>query len=370
MKSGLNPPKGAAVPIGIRSLVKAFGDVTVLDRVSLDIAAGEFLTLLGPSGSGKSTLLMAIAGFSRPSAGNIHFGARDVTLLEPRHRNIGVVFQNYALFPHMTVAANVGYPLKLRKAGKTEITKRVAWALSLVKLDGYGERRIDQLSGGQRQRVALARAVVFEPDVLLMDEPLSALDKKLREHMQIEIRRLHDQLKVTTIYVTHDQREALTMSDRIAVINHGRFEQVGTPRAIYETPANSFVADFIGDAVVLPLEGERGRRTLHGMVVQSEREIAGEGLACLVVRPEKLRLSGSGGPQPRDGWNYFSGVVTDAVYQGDSILLGVMLEGGQQIYLRQRDESGMDGPNPGTGSAVGVGLHARDALIVPLSDLP
>jgi putative spermidine/putrescine transport system ATP-binding protein len=360
----------APVPIGIRSLVKSYGDVNVLDHVSLDIAAGEFLTLLGPSGSGKSTLLMAIAGFSRPSAGTIHFGPRDITMLEPRHRNIGVVFQNYALFPHMTVAANVGYPLKLRKVSQSETAKRVDWALSLVKLEGFGGRRIDQLSGGQRQRVALARAVVFEPDVLLMDEPLSALDKKLREHMQIEIRRLHEQLKVTTIYVTHDQREALTMSDRIAVINHGRFEQIGSPRDIYETPANSFVADFIGDAVVIPLEGGRGRRTLRGQPIRSHADRAGEGRACLVIRPEKLRLASDPGSAATAEWNRFSGMVTDAVYQGDSILLGLTLDGGQQIFLRHgaSGESGAALPSPG--SHVDVGLSAADALVVPVSERP
>ena len=370
MNSAPVSSKRAPVPISISALVKTYGDVNVLDHVSLDIAAGEFLTLLGPSGSGKSTLLMAIAGFSRPSAGAIHFGERDITMLEPRHRNIGVVFQNYALFPHMTVAANVGYPLKLRKVSKSEIDKRVHWALELVKLEGFGGRRIDQLSGGQRQRVALARAVVFEPDVLLMDEPLSALDKKLREHMQIEIRRLHEQLKVTTIYVTHDQREALTMSDRIAVINRGRCEQVGSPRNIYETPANSFVADFIGDAVVIPLEGGPGRRTLHGQSIRSQADRAGEGKACLVLRPGKLRFAAGCGSSQTAEWNCFSGTVTDAVYQGDSILLGVTLDSGHQIFLRHGASSEAGAGLPSAGGHVEIGLPSGDALIVPMSDLP
>jgi putative spermidine/putrescine transport system ATP-binding protein len=355
----------APVQISIRSLVKTYGDVNVLDRVSLEIAAGEFLTLLGPSGSGKSTLLMAIAGFSRPTSGSIHFDVRDITALEPRHRNIGVVFQNYALFPHMTVEGNVGYPLKLRKVAREEIAKRVDWALALVKLEGYGNRRIDQLSGGQRQRVALARAVVFEPDVLLMDEPLSALDKKLREHMQIEIRRLHEELKVTTIYVTHDQREALTMSDRIAVINRGRFEQVGAPRSIYERPANSFVADFIGDAVVIPLSGEPGRRTLSGQVIRSQADSAAKGQACLVMRPEKLKvLKGGEG----EVWNRFSGTVFDAVYQGDSTLLAIALDGGEQILLRQGAGSERAERQLSAGERVQVGLHEADALVVPAGE--
>lgn len=370
IRKNAEPAHRAPVPITIRSLSKVYGHATVLDKVNLEIGAGEFLTLLGPSGSGKSTLLMALAGFSRPSGGSIHFGAKDITRLEPRFRNIGVVFQNYALFPHMNVAANVAYPLKLRKVNKGEIAKRVSWALSLVKLDGFGERRIEQLSGGQRQRVALARAVVFEPDVLLMDEPLSALDKKLREHMQIEIRRLHDQLKVTTIYVTHDQREALTMSDRIAVINHGRFEQIGTPRAIYETPANSFVADFIGDAVVIPLEGSRGQRRLHDQVVRSSLELAGEGEACLVLRPEKLTLVRTKGDIPDVDVNSFSGHVTDMVYQGDNILVAVSLDGGAQIFVRQNSGPADGAASPAVGDTVTVLVHPRDTLIVPVSQMP
>ena len=357
----------APVPISIRSLVKTYGDVNVLDHVNLEIAAGEFLTLLGPSGSGKSSLLMAIAGFSRPTSGTIHFGERDITHMEPRHRNTGVVFQNYALFPHMTVAANVGYPLKLRKVSKAKVAERVDWALALVKLEGYGRRRIDQLSGGQRQRVALARAVVFEPDVLLMDEPLSALDKKLREHMQIEIRRLHEQLKVTTIYVTHDQREALTMSDRISVINRGRFEQVGTPRTIYERPANSFVADFIGDAVVIRLEGHSGSRMLAGQPIQSHADLGENGEACLVLRPEKLKLLGN----REDGeWNRLAGTVSDTVYQGDSILLAITLDGGHQIFLRQGADAYGREVQLSAGQRVEVGLHAGDALVVPASGTP
>ncbi|WP_137388939.1 ABC transporter ATP-binding protein [Rhodoligotrophos defluvii] len=348
--------------ISIRSLVKQYGDYRALDGVSLDVAAGEFLTLLGPSGSGKSTLLMVIAGFIRPTSGLLCFGSRDVTKLEPHKRNIGVVFQNYALFPHMTVAANVAYPLKLRGLSKAQVAERVDWALSLVKLEGFGDRTIDQLSGGQRQRVALARAVVFEPDVLLMDEPLSALDKKLREHMQIEIRRLHDKLGVTTIYVTHDQREALTMSDRIAVINHGRFEQVADPRTLYENPASSFVADFIGDATVLALEGNGGRCTLNGHPVRSHGRAFSGRQAFLVLRPEKLRiLNGNDDEQ----WNRFAGVVNEIVYQGDSLLLSIELERGEVVFLRQpTDQTTLEGL-PAKGEPIEIGLHVNDTLIVP-----
>ena len=248
------PGPTTALPITIRGLTKKFGSLHALDSVDLDVKSGEFLTLLGPSGSGKTTLLMAIAGFNRPDSGSILFGEKEMILAPPHLREVGMVFQNYALFPHMSVAENVAFPLKLRKIAKAECDQRVEEALNTVQLAELGNRRIDQLSGGQRQRVALARAFVFQPRILLMDEPLSALDKKLREQMQIELKHLHRKLGVTTVYVTHDQREALTMSDRIAVINHGQLQQVDTPEVIYNQPANSFVADFIGESTMLPLK--------------------------------------------------------------------------------------------------------------------
>lgn len=241
-----------SLPITIDTVRKVFGSYVALNDVSLEIAAGEFLTLLGPSGSGKTTLLMALAGFVRPDSGSLTIGGRDVTRLSPEKREIGIVFQNYALFPHMSVLANVQYPLMLRRVPKAEARERAMGALARVELSGYGDRNIVALSGGQRQRVALARAIVFEPRVMLMDEPLSALDKNLREHMQFEIRRLHDDLGITTIYVTHDQREALTMSDRIAVMDAGEIQQIGAPSEIYHHPTNRFVAEFMGEANILP----------------------------------------------------------------------------------------------------------------------
>lgn len=348
--------------ISIKSLVKSYGHQAVLDGVNLEIASGEFLTLLGPSGSGKSTLLMILAGFIRPTSGLVSFGGQDVTRLEPHKRNIGVVFQNYALFPHMTVFGNVAYPLKVRGMQPAELRERVAWALSLVKLDGFAERRIEQLSGGQKQRVALARAVVFEPGILLMDEPLSALDKKLREHMQIEIRRLHEQLGVTTVYVTHDQREALTMSDRIAVINHGRLAQIGDPRSLYEAPASSFVADFIGDAAVLPVEGGSEGWSLNGNPVRSSKDTPVEPRASIVLRPERLRLI-NGIEDER--WNRFSGVVNDIVYQGEGVLLSVELAGGGTVFIRQPTDQRTLASLPERGRRVELGLHENDTLIVP-----
>src|SRR3954469_6062398 len=247
-----------ASSIEIVGLRKSYGPLAVLDDVAVSIRAGEFLTLLGPSGSGKTTLLMAIAGFVRPSSGSIRVDDREIVTLAPHKRNIGMVFQNYALFPHMTVGENVAYPLRLRGVARVEREERARRALATVQMAAYAERRIDQLSGGQRQRVAVARAMVFEPNIILMDEPLSALDKRLREEMQVELKHLHDRLGRTTVYVTHDQKEALTMSDRVAVLKAGRIRQIASPRDIYDRPVDRFVADFIGDSAFVPLTG-RGR---------------------------------------------------------------------------------------------------------------
>ena len=240
---------------GIRAetLCKSFGSFTALDSVSIDVRPGEFLTLLGPSGSGKTTLLNIVAGFIRPDAGSLWFSGEDVTQRPVHERGLGMVFQNYALFPHKSVYENIAFPLRVRKLGKDEIAERVNGVLDLVQMSGLGGRSISTLSGGQRQRVALARAVVFSPRIVLMDEPLSALDKNLREQMQVEIRHLHEKIRATTIYVTHDQREALTMSDRIAVMNKGRIEQCDTPDRIYENPASRFVAGFIGETTLVPV---------------------------------------------------------------------------------------------------------------------
>jgi putative spermidine/putrescine transport system ATP-binding protein len=354
------------VPIQIRQLSKVYGAFRALDAVDLDVRSGEFLTLLGPSGSGKSTLLMALAGFSRPSSGSIAFDGANITRLPPHKRNIGVVFQNYALFPHMNVAANVGYPLRLRRAGKAEIARRVRRALDLVQLGSMLERPIDSLSGGQRQRVALARAIVFEPKILLMDEPLSALDKKLREHMQIEIRHLHEKLGVTTIYVTHDQREALTMSDRIAVINQGRIAQIDRPRELYEAPASRFVAEFIGEAVLLPVELRDGAAWFAGRRLQGVTVADRNRPQFLVLRPEKIDLLPAGAGSD---WNQFPGRVREVVYQGDSVLVSVQLEAGTLVNLRKPSDRSSLNQLPANGDAVVLGVHAEDTLVVP-EDLP
>src|SRR5580698_7950692 len=242
--------KGAAVVLS--GLEKRYDNVGAVRGVSLDIRSGEFLTLLGPSGSGKTTTLMMIAGFEVPSAGDIAIDGRSVVALPPHKRNIGMVFQNYALFPHLTVAENIGFPLKQRGVDRATRARKVAESLELVRLPGYQARTPRQLSGGQQQRVALARAIVFRPRLLLMDEPLGALDKQLREGLQFEMRRLHADLGITFIYVTHDQQEALTMSDHIAVMNEGLIAQVGSPEDIYDRPCDRFVAAFIGESNFLP----------------------------------------------------------------------------------------------------------------------
>jgi len=351
----------AAVPITLRGLRKRYGEVRALDDVDLDVRSGEFLTLLGPSGSGKTTLLMVLAGFIRPDQGRLMFGDDEVTRLPPHKRDIGMVFQNYALFPHMDVAANIAYPLKLRGIGGPELHKRVEAALQTVQLTGYGARRIDQLSGGQRQRVALARAIVFKPRIVLMDEPLSALDKQLRERMQIELRQLHEQLGTTTIYVTHDQREALTMSDRVAVVNGGRIVQLDTPRALYEQPANRFVAEFIGESSLLPVQRDGDGWRCAGQPIAHAGTAPAGTRACLMLRPERVRLLGADGGE---GLNVLPAQVSGIVYQGDSFLLQARLAGGHAICLRGMAGAAVLDSLPAPGAAVRLGFAPADTVLL------
>ncbi|MGH7104138.1 MAG: ABC transporter ATP-binding protein [Acetobacteraceae bacterium] len=351
-----------ALPIAVRTLVKTYGAVTALDRIDLEIQSGEFLTLLGPSGSGKTTLLMVLAGFIRPDHGSIRFGQTEVILLAPHRRGVGMVFQNYALFPHMNVAGNIAFPLRLRRTPRAETARRVAHALEMVQLGGYGQRRISELSGGQRQRVALARAIVFEPGILLMDEPLSALDKQLREHMQIELRHLHEKLGMTTVYVTHDQREALTMSDRIAVIDHGRLMQLGTPRQIYERPANQFVAEFIGESAILKVSCADGRCTFAGAKLEVPEVPAGSGTRLLMVRPERLAILDE---PARPGLNVLHGTVLAAVYQGESTRLEVALADGTRVVVRRPSVGAAGWACPARGESVTLGLAPGDAFLLP-----
>nr|WP_137390254.1 ABC transporter ATP-binding protein [Rhodoligotrophos defluvii] len=353
----------ASLPITIENVVKTYGGFAALDDISLSIESGEFITLLGPSGSGKTTLLMVIAGFVRPDSGSLRFGDQEVVLLPPHKRDIGMVFQNYALFPHMTVAGNLAYPLKLRGVSRSEIARRVEAALDLVQLKGYGDRKVDQLSGGQRQRVAVARAVIFEPRILLMDEPLSALDKNLREQMQLELRRMHDRLGLTTVYVTHDQREALTMSDRIAVINHGKLVQLDRPQDLYQRPRTQFVASFIGESFTLPVEIRNGQPMLFGQPLRTRERLDTSRPQVLVLRPEKLRVLTTG---PDADTNTIAGKVRQTVFQGDSVVAYINTADGQEIALRRPHQSGET--LPAVGADVRVGFSVDDTIIVPRED--
>ncbi|HUV47827.1 MAG TPA: ABC transporter ATP-binding protein, partial [Actinomycetes bacterium] len=294
------PVAGGAVAVALRNLSKSFGDVVAVDGVDLDIYDGEFLTLLGPSGSGKTTVLRMIAGFEIPTGGSMEMNGRDVTKLAPFERDVNTVFQDYALFPHMSVIQNVEYGLRVKKVAKGERRQRALEALASVQLAGFEARKPAQMSGGQRQRVALARALVNRPSVLLLDEPLGALDLKLREQMQVELKQLQRQVGITFIFVTHDQEEALTMSDRIAVFNAGRIEQVGTPADVYERPATSFVAGFVGTSNLL--QGAAAEQVLGNAGVYS-------------VRPEKIRLANAL-DHAGDGEHSAAGVVRDVVYVG------------------------------------------------------
>ena len=357
--------RSGSLSITVTQLTKTYGDFFALDSVSIDVKAGEFLTLLGPSGSGKTTLLMAIAGFNRPTSGRILFGERDVTVTPPHQREVGMVFQNYALFPHMSVFENVAYPLKLRKIGSDEKRRRANEALKTVQLSEFAERRIDQLSGGQKQRVALARAFVFGPAILLMDEPLSALDKKLREEMQIELKQLHRKLGVTTVYVTHDQREALTMSDRIAVINHGELAQVGTPREIYNSPANSFVASFIGESSVVPLERDSSNNLFY-----EKHKIATvprgnkDNKWSLVIRPERLSLVT---PKSKrlETKIYFKGRVCELVYQGETAIVILELPNGKQLTARMNTRAAENVDTLEEGQDLTFSVDKNDLITIP-----
>jgi putative spermidine/putrescine transport system ATP-binding protein len=301
-----------------------------VDDLNLHIEAGEFLTLLGPSGSGKTTTLMLLAGFEAPSAGSIRLDGASIESLPPHQRNMGVVFQSYSLFPHMTVAQNVAFPLSVRKVATATIAEKVTAALAKVHLENFTHRKPNQLSGGQQQRVALARALVFEPRLVLMDEPLSALDKKLREEMQLEIRRLHRELGVTMVFVTHDQSEAMTLSDRVAVFNQGRIEQLASPKELYDAPANPFVANFLGDNNMLNCTLERGLRANDADLTGAVRTSSGQQLQAricatrvlpelapvrLCVRPEFLQVASEAAALKTS--NCLRCTLLDLIHQGD-----------------------------------------------------
>ncbi len=313
---------GAGVAaVRLEGLHKRFGDVVAVAGIDLEIGDGEFFSMLGPSGSGKTTTLRMIAGFELPSAGRVLLHGEDVSRKAPFERDVNTVFQDYALFPHMSVGDNVGYALMIRKVGRADRAVRVTEALRMVRLEGYEGRRPSQLSGGQRQRVALARALVNRPRVLLLDEPLGALDLKLREEMQIELKAIQHQVGITFIYVTHDQEEALTMSDRIAVFNKGSIEQVGSPADVYERPATTFVAGFVGTSNLLREEA-------------AERIVGRPG--TFTVRPEKIRLGDPGEPVGEDETSA-TGRVRDVVYLGSDTRYVVALDAGGELVVTQQN---------------------------------
>jgi spermidine/putrescine ABC transporter ATP-binding subunit len=363
--------RSSGLSVGIEQVWRRYGSVTAVAGVSLHVEAGAFVSLLGPSGSGKTTLLMMLAGFEQPDAGRLTVGDRDLTRVPPNKRGIAMVFQRYALFPHMTVAENIAFPLRTRGMGRAEREDRIRRALSMVKLDEYAARKPAELSGGQQQRVALARAIVFEPPVILMDEPLGALDKKLRGHMQVELKQLQRRLGATVIYVTHDQEEALTMSDQVAVMDKGRLVQLGSPRELYDRPADAFVADFIGEMNLLPgtagaalgtscevaLEGGSAAGRAHAPLPQ--------GAAIrLAVRPEHVTLSASTqGAQGAQGAQGLRGRLVQLVFNGASTAMLVELPGGTILRADIGTRSAMADLEPG--AEVVATWHADEAIVFP-----
>lgn len=339
------------------------GETLAVADLDLSIGRGEFLTLLGPSGSGKTTALMMLAGFEVPTEGEVRLDGRSLARTPPWHRNMGVVFQNYALFPHLTVSENIAFPLRVRRVSRAAVDRQVGESMALVQLTGLGSRRPSELSGGQQQRVALARALVFSPDVVLMDEPLGALDKQLREQLQMEIKHIQQRLGVTVLYVTHDQSEALTLSDRIAVFNAGRLQQLAKPQELYEQPANAFVAGFVGennrlDGNIVAVDGACSRvRTKSGMFVRART--VGRGApgdrAILSIRPERISL------HPSDEHdNVFETQIEELIYQGDHTRIRLKLRGGVGLTARTAGAPAASGL--AVGNTVAIGWSPMDCL--------
>ena len=354
--------------VRIEGVTKRFGAYPAVEDVSLDIAANELFALLGPSGCGKTTLLRMLAGFERPSQGRIVIDGEDVTTVPPNRRPVNMVFQSYAVFPHMSVFENVAYGLRVDGTASGEIGPRVDSALAMVRLADYAGRSPDQLSGGQRQRVALARALVKRPKVLLLDEPLSALDRKLREDMQLELVRLQHEVGITFVMVTHDQEEALSMANRVAVMDAGRVLQVADPRTLYENPTHRFVADFIGTTNTFPvdvlgIEGE-GARVRHGLlgeltVARAAPEVTG---GVVIVRPEKLRLDLS--TPAVAGERLLDAVIEQVAYYGDLSFVFLRLEDGSRVQVSRYNVNRVDKGDPPAGTPCRVGIHPEDLLLV------
>lgn len=361
-------PSSREVMVDVQNVTKRWGSFTAVENVNLQIMAGEFITLLGPSGCGKTTLLRMISGFETPTDGRVMLDGRDVTYDPPYRRDVNQVFQSYALFPHLTVRENIEFGLRMKKVPRDEMVERVADAIKIVSLTGMEARKPSQLSGGQRQRVALARAIVNRPKVLLLDEPLSALDAKLRHAMQIELKRLQQKLGITFLFVTHDQEEALTMSDRIAVVNKGRIEQLGTVNEIYHKPKTTFVAHFIGEAnvmdvTVLGVNGEHARVDIGGgieLLVDAENLKPGAKTARISVRPEKLQLTKQ---VPAAGDNLFMATVTEELFRGAIDELVLRTPSGRELTAVVANESGLAEAFH-VGDEVYVQLHPDDIVVV------
>ncbi|MBN8938115.1 MAG: ABC transporter ATP-binding protein [Rhizobiales bacterium] len=358
--------------VEINDVAKRYGSVTAVKQVTLSIRRGEFLTLLGPSGCGKTTLLNMIAGFEAASSGQINIDGRDVTNVPPYLRDTGMVFQNYALFPHMSVFDNVAFGLRMRKRDRQTITRDVERALDMVKLSGMGERRVKQLSGGQQQRIALARAIAFGPRVLLLDEPLSALDKNLRTQMQFELKELHEKTGLTTIFVTHDQGEALSMSDRIVVMSRGEIQQISAPLELYSRPANGFVASFIGEINRLPVARLSRRGTSMSFAFPGALTLTAEGLAGVLpqdnedvrvfVRPEKIAIADPAKPEA----NVVSAKVISHIYQGTHTITRVEADGLGPIEMRVAGGRIID--EQPAGSTVRITLSLDHAVVLRASE--
>jgi spermidine/putrescine ABC transporter ATP-binding subunit len=361
-------PSGRGAKVSLLDLEKRFDDVGAVRGLSLEIGSGEFLTLLGPSGSGKTTTLMMIAGFETPTDGDIAIDGRSVISLPPHRRNIGMVFQNYALFPHLTVADNIAFPLKQRGMKRADRMRLVVESLAMMRLPGYEARYPRQLSGGQQQRIALARAIVFQPRLLLMDEPLGALDKQLRESLQLEMRRLHAELGITFIYVTHDQEEALTMSDRIAVMNEGRIVQLGRPEDLYDRPANRFVASFIGESNFLPgevrgMEGDIVVAACAGTTLRAlttAPQPAGTQVT-LTTRPERMHFADTALPAP-GRQNRLCVTVTESVFAGERCRYTLRSQDGAMLVLKE--PSGSTTRRRAVGEITEIAWSAADTAIV------
>jgi len=358
---------GGGAAVTIRNLSKRYNDFEAVVPTSIEIESGDFFAIIGPSGSGKSTLLGMIAGYVDPTAGQIVVNGRDIVPRPIYHRNIGMVFQNYALFPHLTVAQNIAYPLKIRGVAKDEIARRVRESLAMVRLDEFAARMPSELSGGQQQRIALARASIYQPSILLMDEPLGALDKNLRDEMQEEIKRFQQELGATVIYVTHDQQEAAFLADRIAIMRDGAMVQIGSPRALYEQPNSRFVAEFLGEASIFPIKsvsqsqaGQPTRIVLDDgtqATVRADGDAGPDSFAC--IRPERITI----GPKARNLDNFFTGTVQESLYTPGSIRYRVALdETGCTLKIRvlpQGDTEVFE-----TGSTVDIGWSAEDMTIL------